>query len=608
METRQLALFVLACQHLSHADAAVRAGLSPSSLSEAVSALEDELGLPLFSRGPFGHAPSEAARWLFQRATLLLQLIEAAAAPASGRGISILRVESSLEFMFGRLSRAAALSVRRLRKRQPGIFAQVRFHPPFFPAPEETDSADVLLTYGEPDRKDGILLYTDDWIGVSGTTEERGAGSIAGMRVRKLWLPPLAHAQDCQIRAYCEAWGLQQPWLLEGEGDTLDLFARKGPDALLLAPRSLIGAGLARSRLAPVQLDEPLYTPVVARIETADDGKRVAARRFVRSLAAYLSLAPRRLEYSPAITLRQLRYFQLLATLGNMSEASRRLNVAQPALSVQLRKLEEALGEPLFLRTRHGMTAVPSARSRINLLIKAAEVAERIRSEARNLSDTQRCRVTLGISSLVSALPVLRKALTDAVADFRLEAGDVHIRLFEFPAGELFRRLRTGAIGLGICETGDNDLLCQPLSELGVLGLVMNRSVFPEIASGMVTLRDAATLPLVLPSRNEGLRIIVDRLSRSAAVTLASEIEVASLAAGVSLAGSCGLALFTPQGLLPHIDAGKDMNFVSVMPRTTIRLQVLAHPDRPLSALEARLLDHVRRHFAAEGRLSPPGS
>jgi LysR family transcriptional regulator, nitrogen assimilation regulatory protein len=61
-----------------------------------------------------------------------------------------------------------------------------------------------------------------------------------------------------------------------------------------------------------------------------------------------------------ALGLRDLRYFLSVADTGNLGRAARDLNVSQPAISLQLRKLEEGLGTQLLLRHARGVTLTPA--------------------------------------------------------------------------------------------------------------------------------------------------------------------------------------------------------------------------------------------------------
>lgn len=56
------------------------------------------------------------------------------------------------------------------------------------------------------------------------------------------------------------------------------------------------------------------------------------------------------------MSLSQIEYFVMVADHGHVGRAAAELRVAQPAVSRQIRRLEDELGKPLFVRTPRGMT------------------------------------------------------------------------------------------------------------------------------------------------------------------------------------------------------------------------------------------------------------
>ena len=90
--------------------------------------------------------------------------------------------------------------------------------------------------------------------------------------------------------------------------------------------------------------------------------------------------------------LKQLRAFITVAETGNVTRASSLLNLVQPAVSRQLRMLEEDLGTELFDRSRHGMQLTPSGKTML-------EYAHRI------LNDVARARAEIQPNSLSSCRP-----------------------------------------------------------------------------------------------------------------------------------------------------------------------------------------------------------
>jgi DNA-binding transcriptional LysR family regulator len=135
--------------------------------------------------------------------------------------------------------------------------------------------------------------------------------------------------------------------------------------------------------------------------------------------------------------LRHLRYFVSVAELLNFTRAAARLNVAQPALSRQIRDLEDELGVRLFERssrfvclTEAGKTFVSEARS----VLQRAELAAQT---VRVFATGERGEIHLGYapSPTVELLPKVLRA-------FEKQFPGVRVNLHDLSVQEMFQGLR----------------------------------------------------------------------------------------------------------------------------------------------------------------------
>jgi DNA-binding transcriptional LysR family regulator len=124
--------------------------------------------------------------------------------------------------------------------------------------------------------------------------------------------------------------------------------------------------------------------------------------------------------------LRQLRSFIAVAEELHFNRAAKRLNIAQPPLSQQIRQLEQAVGAQLLLRTTRRVELTPAGAVFLHaarrILAEAGSATEAAQRASRGEMDT--LRVGFTDSAAVSVLP-------DAIRHFRKSFPHVHLDLRE---------------------------------------------------------------------------------------------------------------------------------------------------------------------------------
>lgn len=99
------------------------------------------------------------------------------------------------------------------------------------------------------------------------------------------------------------------------------------------------------------------------------------------------------------MNLRQLRYFVAAVDAGNITRAARQVHVAQPALGVQLRELEEELGASLLVRHSRGVEPTPAGRLFYERSKAMLDLLERTRHDVLQLQAAARLPLRLGLTS-----------------------------------------------------------------------------------------------------------------------------------------------------------------------------------------------------------------
>lgn len=141
--------------------------------------------------------------------------------------------------------------------------------------------------------------------------------------------------------------------------------------------------------------------------------------------------------------LRQLRYFVAVAETGNISRAAQKIFLTQPALSRQIKALEDELGQCLLERKANSIHLTPAGEAMLReareLLRHAEQAAERVRATSAG------GRLRIGYSpSLASGL------LSPAVANFSQLHPDTRVEMLDLAAGEMLAGLEAGKLDVAV--------------------------------------------------------------------------------------------------------------------------------------------------------------
>jgi LysR family nitrogen assimilation transcriptional regulator len=251
------------------------------------------------------------------------------------------------------------------------------------------------------------------------------------------------------------------------------------------------------------------------------------------------------------VELRQLRYLIGIHEAGGVLAASRSLHIAQPALSQSMAALEAELDAKLFLRSNRGMILTDAGKALLeHARIVLADV-ERARDAVHRAGTEIQGEVSIGLpttAALVATLPILQAAYE--------KYPRIKLKIVESHSGFLSEWLKSGRLDASVLFAANHDpvLANQPLLEER-LALVTRPDQAPQ--AKYLALGKLKDRPLLLPSKEHGLRRIVDDACAHANVTLNVIAEVDSLP-NIKKAVQTGMAatILSPGSLAEELAMG----------------------------------------------------
>src|SRR5690606_26537523 len=130
----------------------------------------------------------------------------------------------------------------------------------------------------------------------------------------------------------------------------------------------------------------------------------------------------RRVPHEPMLDFKQIETFLCVFEEGNVTRAAAKLNVVQPAVSAQLKKLEGALKLDLFERTPRGITPTASGRALYRLFAPVLESFRTAEHQAHALTAEDLQEITVGMNPFAG-----NAIMSDVLQTYRIRYPEVGV-------------------------------------------------------------------------------------------------------------------------------------------------------------------------------------
>jgi len=272
--------------------------------------------------------------------------------------------------------------------------------------------------------------------------------------------------------------------------------------------------------------------------------------------------------------LRQLNFFLAVADTGGFTKAAEKLNIAQSAISISIKKLEEELGAPLFVRRDRKVTLTAEGES---LVLNAKDIFRRVvqaRQEIADLRGLLKGEVQVGLTPMLSSFFFPR-----IISTFKRRFPALKISISGDSAWNIQRKIESGDIDIGIINGNVSEALdSHHLLREEVVACV--HRFHPLATMKKCPAGDLLAEPLIQFEKGHYIRELVDEAAAKEGVVpvVMAETDLFSLARGL-VKEELGLAF------LLKMAVGKDPELATIScdPPLFLDFVVAWKKDAPLS-------------------------
>ena len=276
------------------------------------------------------------------------------------------------------------------------------------------------------------------------------------------------------------------------------------------------------------------------------------------------------------VSLDLYRIFYIVGKEGSVSKAAKVLYISQPAVTSQIKKIEDQLGVSLFTRTKHGMILTDEGKVLFGYVKSAIESINNGENALSNLKNLDSGTIRIGVSTTLC-----RYILMPYLEEFHNKYPNIDIQINNNISDNLIKELRNGNL--------DILMLFSPINnnkDLNIIPIVQVQDIFVgnkkyyDLTKEKNQLTDLKSFPLIFPNSSSNSRIYLNKFLKQNQIDLKPKLEVVSYNLIVDLIKSgFGIGYVTKEFIKNELE-NKSLYEIKIIPSIPKRTIVIATIDK----------------------------
>lgn len=219
------------------------------------------------------------------------------------------------------------------------------------------------------------------------------------------------------------------------------------------------------------------------------------------------------------------KIFYQVANSGNITHASQKLNISQPAISKSIKNLETQLGGELFVRTQKGVVLTEEGKILYNHIKNAINNITNAENEFLNLINLNTGSIRIGVSTTIT-----EKYLLPYLKRFHELYPNITIHMYTDISNQLLDKLKSGSIDLAIVHVIDKnygyDIDINKIKKIHSC-FVVNKS-YKELIGNPISIKELRHYPIILQTKGSNSRDFIEKIEEDNGIIFNNNIESSS--------------------------------------------------------------------------------